>query len=270
MAFDTIERSASGGRPIHLFKLARGGVVVRYNDSDETIEREGFSYQPLPIRRGEISDSTERRKNMVTLTMPVDAEVASWWRPYPPSGPVFVTCMATHYSDTEVATEWTGKVIGPKFSDTELQLSCEPSSASNQGRGRTLRWQRGCPLALYSQGIGMCNVSKATHAIPAEPSAIVGVTVTAAAFDAVPDGRLAGGFMEYLRTDGEMEFRTIMAHTGANIVLNYGLVLPPGAEVVVYPGCAHTWADCGYFDNQDNYGGSLFMPNKSPFDGNPV
>lgn len=140
MAFDPIERSASSGRPIHLFKFARGAVVERYNDSDESIERGGFTYLPMAIRRGEISDSTERRKNMVSITMPVDAPVAAWWRPFPPSGPVFVTCLATHYGDTDVAIEWSGKVVGPRFTDTELELSCEPSSASNQGRGRTLRW----------------------------------------------------------------------------------------------------------------------------------
>lgn len=107
--------------------------------------------------------------------------------------------------------------------------------------------------------------------VTATLSAVSGLTLTAPAFGALPSRRLAGGFIKWQRGDGLVEFRSIKEHSGANITLDYGgLDLAVGLQVLAYPGCAHTWSDCGNHNNQGNYGGDLWMPVKSPFDGNPV
>lgn len=108
--------------------------------------------------------------------------------------------------------------------------------------------------------------------VEATVTALSGLTLTAAAFASLPSGRLAGGFVRWARAaDGLVEFRTIKAHSGNTIQLDYGaLDLAVGLELRAYPGCAHNWADCGYHENRGNYGGDLWMPVKSPFDGNPV
>lgn len=103
-------------------------------------------------------------------------------------------------------------------------------------------------------------------------TAVSGLTLTAAAFATLPSGRLAGGFVRWVRAaDGLVEFRTIKSHAGNQVTLDYGaLDLAVGLALRGYPGCAHTWADCGYHVNQRNYGGDLWMPVENPFSGNPV
>jgi hypothetical protein len=272
MAFSLLELSRYGGKPIGLLRLARGNVLARFTDADREIAVDDEDYLPLAVSRSEIRDSSERRKNLVTLTLPISASVTSWWRPYPPSGPVFVTWLAMHYGDNEVAVEWTGRVIGARFTDTVLELNCEPTRSNGGSRGLNLRWQRGCPLAVYSQGIGMCNLDKADFAVPGVLTAAEGITLEADAFGELPSGRLAGGFVEYLRADGEIETRSIMAHAGNQIVLNYGTdQLEEDAEVTAYWGCPHNFAACrDLFENEPNYGGAVYMPIKSPFDGSPL
>lgn len=270
--FSLLERSRWLGRPVGLYRITRGGLVARYTDADRIMPVGDETFLPLAISNTEIRDSTEKRKNVVTLTLPVDASIAPWWRPYPPSTRVGVVIMAMHHGDDEVAVEWTGEVINPAFTDTELILACESSKGGAGSRGLALRWQRGCPLAVYSQGLGMCNVDKADHALPATLTDVAGVVIKAAAFATLPDGRLAGGFFEWIRPDGEPDFRTIMAHTGDTIVLNYGSdTLEEDLEGIAYPGCPHDLDGCDtLFDNLPNYGGAPYSPRKSPFDGNPV
>lgn len=272
MTFDSLERSRFGGQPIGLLRLSRGSLLELYTSADREITVGGDVYEPLPITRSAIRDSAERGKGVLTLTLPVDAPVANWWRPYPPSARIGVAWLAMHRGSTDVAVEWTGRVIGPRFTDTQLVLSCEPTKTDARARAMAMRWQRGCPLPLYSQGVGMCNVLKAAFAVPATLTDVTGLSIQAAEFAAVSSGRLAGGFVEWTRPDGEPEVRSIMAHSGDQVLLNYGAEnFAAGQAVTAYPGCKHTIADCNdFFGNRPNYGGGIFMPRKSPFDGNPV
>lgn len=270
MTFDLLERSRWLARPIFAVRIARGALVERYVAADRAQVISGETYEPLSIERGELNDTAERLKAVLQLTLPITAGCVPWWRPYPPSQTVGVTCLAKHIGDADVAVEWIGRVIGHRFTDTQLHLSCEPTKTNARSRGLVLRWQRGCPLALYSQGIGMCNVDKALHAVPGTVGSLVGTALTVAAFAAAPKS-LAGGFVEWTRADGEPELRSIMAHAGSLVLLNYGSdALPPGTAVTAYPGCPHNWSGCESFDNTDNYGGSRYMPGRTPFDGNPL
>lgn len=272
MTFDLLERSRYGGKPIGLLRISRGNLVERYTTADREIEVGADTYLPLAITRSAIRDSVERAKSQLTLTLPIDAPVAAWWRPYPPSTKVGVTWLAKHHGSSEVIVEWSGRVVQPKFSDTLLTLTCDPSMTDPRTRGMPLRWQPGCPLALYSQGLGMCNVDKSLFAVPGTVTEVVGASIRCDAFGAVPAGRLAGGFVEWTRADGEPEKRSIMAHDGALVLLEYGAEdLAEDLELVGYPGCAHNFADCrDFFNNGPNYGGAVYAPDRSAFDGNPV
>jgi hypothetical protein len=125
---------------------------------------------------------------------------------------------------------------------------------------------------LYKQGDGLCNVPREDFAVVATVTASFGASVSAAEFSSVPDGRLAGGYAEWITAGGNSERRSISAHLGDTIVMFYGTsTLPVGASVTVYPGCKHNFDDCdGFFNNGPNYGGDLYSPERSPFDGNPV
>jgi len=99
----------------------------------------------------------------------------------------------------------------------------------------------------------------------------IGLALVAVEFGYFPDGRLAGGYIEWERADGLMEYRTIKSHEGQTIVIDYGAAdLAEGLTVTAYPGCNQTWADCSYFENTGNFGGCKDMPVQNPYSGNPV
>ena len=102
-------------------------------------------------------------------------------------------------------------------------------------------------------------------------TALSGLTLTAAEFTSYASGRLAGGFIEWVRADGATEIRTIREHSGDAITIDYGaLGLAADLVVTTYPGCAHSWAACVELENQINYGGNLHMPLEDPYSGDPV
>jgi hypothetical protein len=270
--FDELERSRWFGQPIAFLRLSRGALTELYTSADREITIGDDTYLPLAITRSEIQDSAERAKGVLTITMPIDAPCVSWWRPYAPSSTIGVTWLAMHRGSSDIVVEWVGRVIGPKYSDSTLTLSCEPTKTNARSRGLELRWQRGCPLAVYSQGLGMCNLNPDDFAVPGTVEDFSGLSLQASAFSSATFA-LAGGYITWVREDGETETRSIMAHTlGSDvIVLNYGTdTLTDGMDVIAYPGCPHNWQACVDRGNSDNYGGSLYLPNKDPFNGNPV
>ncbi|MGV8959200.1 MAG: phage BR0599 family protein [Stenotrophomonas sp.] len=283
MAFDLREVSRFLGQPVHLFVFARKHLVWRFNSSTRPITIDGATYLPASISRSAIRQTAERAKDKITIRFPYLRDPAAGeypptqslgdnWHPYPPGDMIHVTCKAYHHGDAEAVVEWMGRVTQPRFTDTELELTCEPGRPRGNFSGLSLRWQRSCPLALYSQGVGMCGVAAADHALPASLTAASGLTLTASAFGSLPAGRLAGGYVEWERGDGLTERRSIMAHAGSTIEINYGAqMLAPGVAVIAYPGCAHTANDCkDYFNNMDRFGGCPYLPVKNPFDGMPV
>lgn len=347
MTSEARERSWDAGKPIALFRFTRGNVSWFYTSSDRPEIHNGDTYEPASIWRSSIKQGSERAKLSIKVTLPSTLSVASNWRPYPPSDAIVLTCFVRHVGETDAMAEWVGRVVAPSFDGATLTLTGEPSSTTSRRQGNKRCWQRGCGLALYSQGVGMCNLDPAAVPVPATLTAVDGLVLTAAAFSTsprslvagrlewldgsqviqeraivahagtsvtldsgsaelipalavtaytkplyveatltavsglsltatafatLPSGRLAGGYIEWTRaSDGLVEFRSIKGHSGSDITLDYGgLDLAVGLQLRAYPGCAHTWADCGYYENRGNYGGDLWMPVKSPFDGNPV
>lgn len=273
MSFDIRELSLWGGKPVAYFKFTRGGVSWYYTNADRPIDYGGHTYLPAAIKRSAIKIGSERKKLTITVTLPSTLPVIANWRPFPPRDRVVLTIMLQHVGETDVTVDWIGRVMGPKFNGATTELSCEPTLTTARRSGLTRCWQKGCPLAVYSQGAGMCNVVKADFAVAATLTPITAITFSSSAFLAVADGRLAGGFIEWPRVaDGVMEQRSIMAHSGDTITLDYGLydIAEPKA-VTAYPGCRQNWNDCdGFFNNGVNYGGDLWMPRRTPFDGNQV
>lgn len=278
--FELREISRFFGQPIHLFRFALGPLEWRFTNAEMAVVVEGDEYAPASISRGPIRETAERAKNVVTITMPYALNPATpdkpatqdfgdIWRPYPPSDRVFITCMAMHRGDADVAVEWMGHVAQPEFTDTTLKLTCEPTLARRRAKGGGRRVQRACELALYGQGLGQCNLPKEPFAVPATVTAMNGLLLTAPGL-AASAFQLEGGFIEWTLPSGLVERRTIMSHAGAVIELDYSAAaLVPDLEFIAYPGCPHTWAACSARNNTDHYGGFPYLPTKNPWSGDP-
>lgn len=279
MAFDALETGRFTGKPLHLFIFQRQSLLWRFANSPRDYVLGGDTYVAAQMERSALRDSVEGPKNNITIKMPylLDPGALEYpstqvlgdiWRPFPPSDRIFVSCMATHRGDDQAVIEWTGRVVSPEFTDTQLTLTCEPTRSSGRRTGTQKRWQLACWKTLYQ-----CGVDPAVHAVPAVLAAVDGLTMTAAEFTTVAGGKLAGGYIEWVRPDGLTDFRTIMAHDSAagTITVNYGAVeFAEDLAVVVRRGCAHNWAACEEFDNTANYGGAPYKPTKNPMGGMPV
>lgn len=279
MTFATYEIARFLGRKVALYRFAIGSAEWLYTSADRPVTRASKTYVRADgIQHTAVRDSgSSAAKNQVTVTMPyrlnqsaaelpVTQALGNVFWPHAPSGRVLVTISTTHLNDpdNEVAVEWLGRVVAPRFGPDRVELVCDASYRASGGTGDLRRIQRACDVRLYSQGVGRCNVDKATHAVAATLSAVSGLTLTAAAFGTAPRS-LAGGFIEWTRTGGLVERRTIWGHSGSNITINYaGPELAAGLAVTAYPGCAHNFEACESYGNEANYPGWRDMPTNEP------
>ena len=271
MSFDIREVARWLGKPVELYRFTRQDLNWRYASGDQSIVVADETFEPLAISRESLKESYERQKRNLKITIPIGAEVAQNWQPFPPGDTITVTVMAMHRGDGELVVQWTGRVIQPRYTDTSLELTCAPGIGSNRPRGVQLRFQRSCTVALYSQGVGMCNLAPADFAAAGVLDDVDGNIVSASAWASLPDGRLAGGFIEWTSTNGLLQRRSITAHGGAQLHLHYGASdLEPGLAVTAYHGCAHNFGDCDSKGNGVNYGGCANLPQKNPFSGDPI
>lgn len=279
--FETFELSRFAGRPIRLFVFTMQSKVWRYCSADRDVVIGGNTYRAAQIDRSEIKQTAERAKDKITIRFaylrdpgaaeyPATQELGDEWFPYIPSTTVYVRCMETHYGDpAPPVVQWMGRVIQPKFSDTELELTCEPTNGFAAARNQGAKWQRACWKTLYSTGLRGCNLDPDTFAVAATLEDVSGLTVRATAFADAPLS-LAGGWLLWERNDGLIDRRSIMEHGGTALTLLYGAPpasLAPGTSVIARIGCAHTWDACDARGNTLNYGGSVYKPIKNPKDG---
>lgn len=270
------ERSWEDGAPVEYYVFMRDTDSWRYNTSDRVLQRnEGgtlYDYLPLSISRERIQQGAERNKLTLSVTVPREAEVVGLWHPYPTSSPVAMTIYGGHIGDADEVVTWIGRVVSPKFRPESVTLMGEPSTTLARKSGQVQMWQRGCMHVLYKQGDGLCNANREDFAVPAIVTSVVANVIKADEFAALGSGRLAGGYVQWTTPSGSVERRSISGHSGDTITLLYGSSdLPVGSSVVAFPGCRHNWSDCeGFFNNGVNYGGDLYSPERSPFNGNPV
>lgn len=266
-----------GGAPVKLFRITRGTVHWFYASTEGKEARDitflGNTYKAAAISHSNIVSGGDSQQQTITLTLPKDLTVANNWRPYPPGEPISLTIWTWHWNEGDFLVDWIGNLYAPTFDDTMLRLKSDSTAALSKTAGRQRTACRGCDLVVFSQGRGLCNLDTAPHTLGGTLTDVdpVALTVTAAAFATVPDGRLIDGSMEWLREDGIVETRDIVAHAGDTITLAYGaLDLAVGLDVKALPGCNGSWEDCEYFDNTDNFGGEPYKPGVSYFSGNLV
>jgi len=281
MAFDDFELSRWLGKPLHLFQFIRQGTIERFANAPRDQVIGGFTYKAAVMSRSEIRQTVERAKDRLKITMayllnptppaegfPSTQDLGGWWRPYIPSDPIKVICLATHYGDTDPPkVEWMGWAVQPEYTDLELVLTCDPNHPAGEARNQGAKWQKGCWKSVYSTGIRGCNLDPEPLTIVATLSNIVGLTLTAAEF-ATSAFPLAGGTLYWTRTDGIEEERPIMAHSGTSVqILWDGDELAIGTDVTALPGCPQNWNACDARGNTINYGGAIYKPIKDPAGG---
>jgi uncharacterized phage protein (TIGR02218 family) len=274
MSIDTFEQSEQDAAPIELYEFTAGVNVLRFTSWHRDYLYQGATtFTTASIRRSAIEDSPELSRAPLDLTVARDFPIAELFRVAPPSYVVRLSVFRIHAGDTERALIWSGRVIDRTVEGSiAATLHCEPVMTGIKRLGLTRSYQRACPHALYSEGPGRCNVSRAAFSVSANLSSVAGVFVNSFTFALQPDGYYAGGDLEWDAGSGRIEYRGIRSHVGTEIELTHPIAdLAALDTVVVAAGCSHEITVCdSKFGNSANYGGFPNVPQKNPYGGGSV
>lgn len=270
MTFNAYETSTAQGQPILLFDFSIGLAHYRYTTADRAITYLSQVFSPIAISRTAPVQSNDMRQQVMTVTVPRDASIASLYSTYAPAGDVALVVTALHYDDPDQQgiVDFVGRTTSFKWKGSVIEIACEPVYTSVQTSGLRRRWGLNCPHVLYGPA---CTLNSASFKVTAPIQSISGFTITGAGF--VPPSGLSfvGGYAEWDTGQGYYERRSINSVSSTSLTLAYGSpALLVGLMVNLYPGCARTLANCQAFGNNLNYGGQPNIPQRNPMDGSPV
>lgn len=243
MTYDARELSAETGAPVMLAVFALGEKVWRFVRGDQAVTFDGQLYNPTPggIEPTRLRDSSEVRKNDVTLTVDRAFPIAELWRVSPPTAIVAVRLVEIHEGEPEGAAAWLGHVSNVSWvGEARAEITLSPGAMAMRANGLRRLWQRSCPHVLYGP---KCRLSRVGEPVAAVLTAVDGGELAAAEF--AGDFDLAGGRITWVElVPGEdpgppeevHHAARIQAHDGPAITLASGHPsLAVGTAVTVFP-----------------------------------
>jgi uncharacterized phage protein (TIGR02218 family) len=274
MTYEAKELSGSEGRPVELLQINYGiAGAWSYTTAEVPIEYDARTYEPIAMRIGERTLTSDAARATLKISLPQDAPVGNLFRSQPPSGLVTITVFMEHFGDNNFVVDWKGRVTTASWEPPWLVLHVENVFSSLQRPGLRRPVSAQCPLRLYGPE---CRANEDDFKLESTVSGVTGVTVTSADVVGTPANHFGGGYLEWTHVErGTVERRMIRSSNTATGVLT--LVTPPlglivGADITIVPGCDHTdgAGGCAKFANQLNYGGFKFIPKKNPFGGSTI
>lgn len=264
MTFDAKEISTASGQPFELYEFNHGINYYRYTTLPTAVTYLNNRFEPLALSRQNINLTKEFRRSQVQITAPKNFEVAELFKVAMPSQPVNIKIFKKHQNDTEVITEWIGRVMDAKWTQTDVTLSCESIYTVLQNNARVRHYGYSCPHVLYGSE---CKVNELDFRDIVTVDSISGNVITSSGLSSRADNWYRGGFLKWTNTANVVTTRFITYHSGDTIHLTQQIPdLSVGDEVKVFAGCNRTMAVChDKFNNLDNFGGFPFLPGKNPF-----
>lgn len=272
MTFDALEISNYDAIPVALYEFTLGasGNKWHYVSGEQDVNFGGFVYEATAISDSGIIQSGDVQNDDYTVTMPASSPFASLFIGTPPSVEIFLVVRSLNRGDPEAPIVWVGQVRSTKRVNlVTLEVVCKTLTASLNRNGLRLAWGRGCPHALYDRN---CKVLPSNHGVVVQIQGLTGASIISSGLNLLPAKFLDGGYFEWAIMPGVSEKRMIESCVGPVVnVLGTTDGLLVGMWLALYPGCDRTTPTCqNKFNNLANYGGFPHMPNKSPFDGDPV
>jgi len=259
MTFDAREKSAFEGAPFECYWWSCGALNWYQTSGDKDRTLYGHTYTPEVIERTEISQNQEMNSGAITVTLQPENPVAQLFMGFLPPRPVSLVIYRGHDGDSEIVTNFVGKVSSCPFKDmAELKVVPDQDALKRMIPG--LAYQSQCPHTLFSSGCGVPEDAWMTVAVL---SYVSGRTLKSSAFAAKANGYFQAGFVDFGGT-----LRVVSAHTGDALTLMdpFPADLVAGAQVLAYPGCQGTEAYCAtVFNNLVNHLGFSHIPATNPF-----
>ena len=262
-----MECSLDVGAPVELYEFVQGLQRWFYVSGAEPITRLGQVYQPAPLVRDRIKQSTDVFKDGLKITFPRSDAFAGQFIQQTPDEITTVTVYRGHYGDGdgEYTVYWKGRVIGATATENRIDIECESVFTSIRRAGLRARFEYLCRHAIYSHG---CGVNRELYRTPVQVNAVIGLDVVVVGIQGVADGYFNGGV---LVIPGGTS-RLITRHAADKVTLSRPIdSLSGGMDVWLYPGCDMAKETCqNKFNNLDNFGGFPWIPTRNPFDGSSI
>ena len=158
MAIGDFEGSRDLGLQVELYDFIYGeaGQTYRYTDGESVVTYAGNNYVPLSIERSNVQTKGKLSGREVSVTVPLESEVAQLFKIFPPGRVVGVVIRQGHiadpHSDDNYGVIWTGRVLQSTRTNREAKLTCEAASAGMRRPALRRHYQWPCPLVLYGTG----------------------------------------------------------------------------------------------------------------------
>lgn len=270
MSYNDIESSNYGGKPIYLYEFRLNDQYWRYTSAANSVSTLGFMWEPMGVSDDGVKQTGDTTVDALNITMPISSAVVGLYIGTPPISPVYVTIRHMHEGDPDAAVVYVGEVMQINMNTPVTAIvTCNTLSASLERNGLRLAYTRGCPYSLYDV---CCKVNKENFRYDGTISTVGAASIVVPGVANFGDKWFAGGYIEWVDPRRGVDRRAIEQHVGDTLYI-FGNVsgIAGGMIIKIYPGCPRTVAACKTkFNNLANYGGIPSMPDRSPFDGNPV
>jgi uncharacterized phage protein (TIGR02218 family) len=269
MAYDTYEDSVEGSQPVEIYRIILGPDSYRYTSAEDDVVIDGNTYIAIPISRNKIGRGQEERKNMLTLTVPGNNEIAIQYISNVPGQRGHVIVQRYQRPDgvtPEVITLYEGLIASVSFENdaTVAKIAVQPISQATSREIPRFVYSAQCNHVLYDSGCKILNTNP-LYKHSGTITVVSGNTITVPGLSGFAANWFKAGYVEAL---AGLDSRPIINHSGD--VLQLLLPFPfngVGKSVDVYAGCPHTIATCkSKFDNVINFGGFAFVPTKNIFE----
>ncbi len=270
MAYEDLEESQDGSRPVELYTFTTGATITRVTSAEDDYTEAADVFTAIPIRRTALSaiGGPDGRKAAVVLTVPGNSSLVSNYIYSVPG--VGATVLIERIQRDDVAEEavsiFSGRItfVAWEGSGRIAKIRVEPLITAQSKPVPTYTFQGLCNNVLYDDFCQVDDTDPAYRLSSAPVTAVVGSTITVTGADANGDGYYTGGWAE---SAGSTDRRLILDQTGTLLTLLLPFAESPlGTSITVFAGCDHAISTCkGKFDNVINFGGSAFVPSKNVF-----
>ena len=271
MTYEASETSALDGTPVEFYKFTIQGRVYSYTTHSESVFLAGHgNFDPGNLKRSNVIQSSSIYKDNITFTSSLGLTLLELFKGRSLPSVMTVEVLSAHEADSfsEVLTLWGGRVVGVTFKGHVASIRCESLATSRKRSGSRRKYSIMCPHFMFgtSCGVVKADFSHNTSVITKDSKSI---TVGSVFVAATVDEYYAGGYIEYTDSFNLVRRVSITSSTAATKTLD--LVSHPtdlvvGDNIVIIPGCAHTFNEChDKFSNAENFGGWPYFPQDNVF-----
>ncbi len=250
--------------PVELYRFTLGGAIWGFAATcDESYVFDGTTFLPEYIVRTPLHYSSDFARDVLTVTMPADNEIAQIFFAGTPEYQMKLSVLRGGWHSGGFSQIWSGTVNGAAFTFSadsySCDLTCETLAARMERQGLVRCYQLTCPHTLYG---ARCRADQGRMAalttVREQPSPI-----RLRLAGTYPDGWFAGG---HLVRNADGKRRYIVSGSGDGVTLERGLAFNLGDGLTLYPGCDKSRTTCAEkFGNAVNFGGFPWLPTENPF-----